>query len=90
MQPLEWKYVLDDIEKFREQYIDLSIIESEIKDKSMLNWLFKLHLFDYFIVDPSEDSTSVVSNNLYYFKYSIVIMQESRIVSLYELTFLIK
>ncbi|KAG1691495.1 Cell division cycle protein 23 [Nymphon striatum] len=46
--PLVWHEYEDQIEEMREKYIYKNIIEEEVKEKSMLNWLetIPLHTFD--------------------------------------------
>lgn len=46
-QPIEWNKENDSIEKFKEQQIFPIVIETEMKERSMLKWLLTLHLHSY-------------------------------------------
>jgi tRNA pseudouridine38-40 synthase len=46
-EPIEWEAQNDAIEKFKEEYIYPVIVETELKEKSMLNWLQTLSLHTY-------------------------------------------
>lgn len=48
-ETLEWKELDDQIETFKEKYIYPTIVETEIKESSMSNWLQKLwgHSYDF-------------------------------------------
>lgn len=46
-QPLKWDKAEESIQKFREEYIITSIVNTEIQEKSMLKWLPVLHIHDY-------------------------------------------
>ncbi|XP_071549398.1 pseudouridylate synthase 1 homolog [Panulirus ornatus] len=50
-EPLNWDEASQRIEKFREVYIDSSIVKSEIKEKPMLKWLETLPLHNFNISD---------------------------------------
>lgn len=46
-QPLVWDEVKEKIQEFREQYIDSSIIQTEISEQPMLKWLATLPLHNF-------------------------------------------
>ncbi|XP_077232193.1 uncharacterized protein LOC143867347 [Tasmannia lanceolata] len=45
--PIDWETENDQIEKFKQEYIYPVIVETEMNDKSMLNWLHTLSLHSY-------------------------------------------
>lgn len=46
-EPLSWDKAAQNVKKIREQYIDRSIVNKEIKEKAMLKWLVIPHFHDY-------------------------------------------
>lgn len=52
-QPLTWEDEKQKIEEFREKYIDSCIIETEIRDKPMLQWLSTLPLHHFGISEAT-------------------------------------
>ncbi|XP_045110071.1 tRNA pseudouridine synthase A-like isoform X2 [Portunus trituberculatus] len=58
-EPLTWEDEKQKIEEFREDNIDSCIIETEIRDKSMLQWLSTLPLHHF---STSEKNTSGLSS----------------------------
>lgn len=49
---LVWNDVGNDIQKFREKYIDSTIIETEIKENPMIKWLETLPMHSFTVRDP--------------------------------------
>ncbi|XP_071552121.1 pseudouridylate synthase 1 homolog isoform X2 [Panulirus ornatus] len=54
-EPLKWDKSEKSIQKFREQYISASIVNTEIQEKSMLKWLTILHFHAYEIYSASSE-----------------------------------
>lgn len=46
-EPIEWEAQNDAIDKFKEEYIYPVVVETELKERSMLNWLHTLSLHTY-------------------------------------------
>lgn len=46
-EPLEWNEVADKIDDFKNKYIYSEIVETELKEQSMMNWLHTLTLHSY-------------------------------------------
>ncbi|GJQ87875.1 hypothetical protein Trydic_g1146 [Trypoxylus dichotomus] len=57
---LEWKELDDIVEEFKQKYIYPTIIDTEIKESSMVNWLRKLsgHRYDAFDDDKNNEENS--------------------------------
>ncbi|KAK7790827.1 hypothetical protein R5R35_013310 [Gryllus longicercus] len=53
-EPLDWTEVEEDVQHFREKYILPTIVETELKEQSMYNWLITLPLHTY---DIREDES---------------------------------
>ncbi|CAF1040105.1 unnamed protein product [Brachionus calyciflorus] len=51
-EPIEWSHLEQEIENFKHEYIFTNIIQKEKEKKSMFNWLSKLPINHYGILDP--------------------------------------
>lgn len=54
-EPIEWDKYKDAIQKFKEENIYPTVIETEEKEKSMLEWLGTLHLHHFDIIQEHEN-----------------------------------
>lgn len=51
-RPISWPELSDEIEKFKHEYIFSNMVDKEIKNKNMFNWLATMPLCHFGVLDP--------------------------------------